>query len=128
MKTSQELVIEALQEVGEVSTNELSTLLESNPHIHVLDVREPQEVEQGVVPKAAWIPRGMLEFQIGSLAEQLGWDPSEPIYIYCRSGNRSALAAKTLKEMGFAQPVSVAGGFTAWKDSGYAIAFQTLHF
>lgn len=128
MKTPQEMVIKALNEVGEVSVNELSTLLANEPHTHVLDVREPQEVEQGVIPNATWIPRGMLEFQIGNLVEQLGWDPAEPIYIYCRSGNRSALAAQTLKEMGFAQPISVAGGFTAWKDTGYPIAFRTLHF
>jgi len=128
MKTPQEMVIEALQEVGEVSVNELSTLLAADPHIHVLDVREPQEVEQGVIPKSTWIPRGMLEFQIWNLVDQLGWAPSDPIYLYCRSGNRSALAAKTLKDMGFAQPISIAGGFTAWKDSGYPIAFRTLHF
>ncbi len=128
MKTPQEMVIEALQEVGEVSVNELSTLLAADPHIHVLDVREPQEVEQGVIPKSTWIPRGMLEFQIWNLVDQLGWDPADPIYLYCRSGNRSALAAKTLKDMGFTQPNSVAGGFTAWKDSGYPIAFRTLHF
>ena len=128
MKTPQEMVIDALQDVGEISVNELSGLLDSHSPLHVLDVREPQEVEQGVIPKSAWIPRGMLEFQINNLVEQLGWNPNEPIYVYCRSGNRSALAAKTLKEMGFSQPVSIAGGFTAWKDSGYPIAFRTLHF
>lgn len=124
MISSQQLVLNALQKVEEISVIKLAKL----GKINLLDIREANEVCDGVIPGSIWIPRGLLEFQILSLSEQFSWSHENEIYICCRSGNRSALAAVALQEMGFLKPISVAGGFTAWRDSGYKITTDILHF
>jgi molybdopterin/thiamine biosynthesis adenylyltransferase/rhodanese-related sulfurtransferase len=88
-----------------------------------LDVREPDEYEQGTVPGAIHIPRGHLEFQVeGRLV-----DKSAPVVVYCAGGVRSAFAAKTLGDLGYTDVVSVDGGFNRWKDEGRPwITPQTL--
>ena len=80
----------------------------------LLDVREPDEFEQGAVPGSMHIPRGHLESQSEG---RLG-DRARPIVVICASGVRSAFAAKTLGELGYADVVSVEGGFNRWKDEG----------
>jgi len=127
MISSQQLVLNALTKVDEISVNELAQLSKVGK-INLLDIREANEVSDGVIPGSIWISRGLLEFQILSLVEQLNWDPSSEVYICCRSGNRSALAAVSLLEMGFEKPISVAGGFNAWKDSGFDVTTDVLHF
>ncbi|MFC3120758.1 rhodanese-like domain-containing protein [Agaribacter flavus] len=93
----------------------------------VIDIREESEVLLGIIPGAMHIPRGVLEMEITSHAKvKDSQDPltelaSIPIYLYCRSGARSALAAKSLSEMGLENVWSVAGGFNAWQDQGKAI-------
>jgi len=123
----QQLVSDALKIIEEISVNELSQL-RSKQKIHLLDIREADEVAKGVIPSSIWIPRGLLEFQILLLIEQVNWNPDDEIYICCRSGNRSALAGVALLDMGFKKPVSVAGGFNAWRDSGYDFTQEVLHF
>lgn len=125
--SSQQLVLNALTKVNEVSVNELAQLTKTEC-VQLLDIREANEVCDGVIPGSIWISRGLLEFQILSLIEQLNWDSKSEVYICCRSGNRSALAAVSLLEMGFKKPVSVAGGFSAWKDSGFDVTMDVLHF
>jgi len=127
MKSSQQLVLEALKTVPEISTTELLNL-QNSQRLQLLDVREANEVVDGVIPGSIWVSRGLLEFQILSLVEQLNWDPTKEIYICCRSGNRSALAGLSLLDMGFKKTVSVAGGFNAWKESGYPVTTDVLHF
>ncbi|MGH9074980.1 MAG: ThiF family adenylyltransferase, partial [Acidimicrobiales bacterium] len=79
-----------------------------------LDVREPDEYEQGAVDGAVHVPRGNLEFQVeGRLP-----DKSAPVVVYCAGGARSALAAKTLGDIGYTDVVSMIGGFNKWKDEG----------
>ena len=79
-----------------------------------LDVREPDEYEQGAIPGATHIPRGHLESQVeGRLT-----DKATPVVVYCAGGTRSAFAAKTLQDLGYADVVSMAGGFNRWKDEG----------
>jgi molybdopterin/thiamine biosynthesis adenylyltransferase/rhodanese-related sulfurtransferase len=80
----------------------------------VIDVREQDEVDQGIVPGAMHIPRGYLEMRIEGLVPKKG----RPLLVYCAGGARSALAAKTLEELGYGDVQSVAGGFAAWKDAG----------
>lgn len=93
----------------------------------VIDIREESEVLLGMVPSAMHIPRGVLEMEITShnkvkhSENPLAELASGPIYLYCRSGARSALAAKSLSEMGLQNVWSVAGGFNAWQDQGKAI-------
>jgi len=80
-----------------------------------VDVRESDEVARGHVPGATHIPRGYLESRIdGALP-----DHSQRVVLYCASGQRSALAAKTLQELGYEHVESMTGGFTLWKDRGF---------
>jgi molybdopterin/thiamine biosynthesis adenylyltransferase/rhodanese-related sulfurtransferase len=80
----------------------------------LLDVREADEYEQGALPGALHVPRGFLEFQVeGRLP-----DKAAPVVVYCAVGARSVLAAKTMAELGYRDVVSLAGGFTRWKDEG----------
>ena len=81
----------------------------------VLDVREQDEVEQGMIPGAIHIPRGYLELRI----EQFAPDKEIPVVIYCASGIRSALATETLQQMGYADVANLKGGFGAWKEAGF---------
>jgi molybdopterin/thiamine biosynthesis adenylyltransferase/rhodanese-related sulfurtransferase len=80
----------------------------------LLDVREPDEYEQGAVPGSVHIPRGHLESQI----ENRVAEHERPIVIMCAGGTRSAFAAKTLGELGYSDVVSMEGGFNRWKDEG----------
>jgi adenylyltransferase/sulfurtransferase len=84
-----------------------------------IDVREPDEVAQGVIPGATAIPRGFLESRI----EDTVTDRDQPLVVYCAGGARSAFAAKSLHQMGYTNVVSMAGGFTAWKAAG--LPFET---
>jgi molybdopterin/thiamine biosynthesis adenylyltransferase/rhodanese-related sulfurtransferase len=80
----------------------------------VLDVREPDEYEQGALPGAVHIPRGTLETSVEGKIP----DKSSHVVIYCAGGTRSAFAAKTLQELGYSDVASVVGGFNRWKDEG----------
>ncbi len=82
----------------------------------VLDVREPDEFEQGALPAVVHIPRGHLEAQV----ETRIIDKATPVVVYCAGGIRSAFAAKTMQELGYTTVVSMAGGFGKWKDEGRA--------
>ena len=80
----------------------------------VLDVREPDEYDQGALPNAIHIPRGHLESQVeGRLL-----DKNAQVVVYCAAGVRSAFAAKTMQELGYTDVSSLAGGFGRWKDEG----------
>jgi len=101
----------AKAEIREVDPSEVAAHLE---HYRLLDVREPDEYDQGAVPGAVHVPRGNLEFSVeGRLP-----DKGAPIAVYCAGGTRSAFAAKTLQDLGYTDVVSVAGGFNKWKDEG----------
>ena len=84
------------------------------PGAVVLDVREPDEYEQGAIPGAVHIPRGTLE----SSVENRIPDKGAKVLVHCASGVRSAFAAKTLADLGYSDVASVAGGFNKWKDEG----------
>ena len=99
--------------VREVTTEEAEPLRVA-PGAVVLDVREADEYEQGALPGALHIPRGTLETSI----EMQVPDHATPLVVYCAGGTRSAFAAKTLGELGYADVVSVIGGFNRWKDEG----------
>jgi rhodanese-related sulfurtransferase len=90
----------------------------------VVDLRERDEREvHGAIPGSIHIPRGMLEFcadpTLPIYAEEL--DPGRRILLYCAAGNRSALAALTLKTMGFPRVAHLDGGFASWSQVGHAI-------
>lgn len=119
-KGFKELVAEAKSEVKIYTPADVVDRVGDDDAVFV-DVREMAElVKNGQVPGAIHAPRGMLEFHIDPespyFMEQFG-DDKEFIF-YCAVGGRSALAAKTAKEMGLTEVASVDGGFNAWKESG----------
>ena len=86
----------------------------------VLDVREDHEFSEGHLPGAISLPRSRLEMECAD-CEPLT-NNNKPVLVYCKSGRRSLLAAKTLQELGVDGPVSMAGGVTAWEASGKELA------
>jgi len=109
--TPRDLLNSAKAEITEVENSVVAADLSS---YQILDVREPDEYEQGAVPGAVHLPRGQLEFSIeGRLP-----DKTTPVAIYCAGGVRSAFAAKTLQDLGYSEVVSIVGGFNKWKDDG----------
>jgi sulfur-carrier protein adenylyltransferase/sulfurtransferase len=99
--------------IREVNVDEARSLIDAH-HAAVVDVREADEVEQGIVPGAIPIPRGYLELRV----EDAVPDKSAPVVLYCAGGTRSVFAARTLADLGYTNAVSLAGGFNAWKDTG----------
>src|ERR1700728_1592589 len=111
MPTPRDLLSEAKAAIREVSTDDAEQYLGK---VTFLDVREPEEYEQGTLPDAVHLPRGNLEIQVeGKLT-----DKAAPVIVYCAGGVRSAFAAKTLGDLGYGDVLSMAGGFNRWKDEG----------
>ena len=113
MATFRDLLTAAKSQIREVDPAEAAAHI-ARPGTLVLDVREPDEHDQGALPGALHIPRGHLEAQIE------GKVPAKdtPIVVYCAGGVRSAFAAKTLGELGYTDVESLIGGFGRWKDEG----------
>ncbi|MBI2677562.1 MAG: sulfurtransferase [Candidatus Koribacter versatilis] len=108
------LVDDAKKEIKEIDAEELKRMQKSGEPFVLLDVREPDEHARGVIPGAVPIPRGMLEVNI----DQTTTDKNAKIVCYCGGGSRSALAAQSLKRMGFKNPMSLIGGWRGWKEDG----------
>ena len=114
MASFRDLLKATRTEIREVDTATGERLLGDGSLL--LDVREPDEYEQGAIVGSVHIPRGQLESQIeGRVA-----DRDRPIVVMCAGGVRSAFAAKTLGELGYTDVVSMDGGFNKWKDEGRA--------
>ena len=111
MATPRDLLNDAKSQIVEA---EPASVLDQLGVATFLDVREPDEYEQGALPGAIHIPRGHLEFQVEGRIP----DKEAPIYVYCAGGVRSAFAAKTLGDLGYRSVVSIIGGFNKWKDDG----------
>ncbi len=114
MASFRELLKDTKSQIREVDPAGAAEALTARPETVVLDVREPDEYDQGAIPGAIHIARGNLESNI----ENRVGDRSTPIIVHCASGVRSAFAAKTLQELGYTDVVSMAGGFNKWKDEG----------
>ena len=112
MANFRELLAAAKSEIAEVDPAGAADRIDAGAA--VLDVREPDEFDQGAIPGAIHIPRGHLEAQVeGRLS-----DKARPVVVHCASGVRSAFAARTLGELGYTDVVSMEGGFNRWKDEG----------
>lgn len=118
MKTAHDLVAEAKAHIREIDPNAAEQAIRDADLL--LDVREPEEFHAGHIPGALNIPRGVLEFKIGSEPQLAERDLD--IVLYCKTGGRAALAARALKEMGYLQVHSIAGGFEAWEAAGKPVA------
>src|SRR3954466_15814545 len=113
MASYREILQQTKQQIREVDTATADEL-RAEPGAVVLDVREPDEYEQGAIPDSLHIPRGQLESNVESRVT----DRSTPLIVFCAGGNRSAFAAQSLAQLGYTDVVSVAGGFNKWKDEG----------
>ena len=100
-------------QIRELSPEKAYDLLQKAPETLVVDLREDHEIENMTLPKAQTITKGFLELKICDLAPQ----PNQKILLYCAGGNRSALAAKSLQDMGYQNVFSLDGGFRAWKEA-----------
>lgn len=122
MSTYEHYLRQVLRSVAEVSVSELLAARASATPLLLLDVREPDEHEQGVIPGARLVPRGLLEGRI----EQLAKDPEARIVVYCHSGKRSAFAAHSLSLMGYGNVSSLSGGIVAWRAAGGSVTKPEL--
>jgi len=102
--------------IAEIDTGSLDALLHDGKRPALIDVREPDEHAQGMIPGTVHIPRGFLEQRI----ERTVSDRTAPVVLYCAGGTRSAFAARSLAELGYTNVRSLAGGFTGWKRAGLA--------
>jgi rhodanese-related sulfurtransferase len=118
-RSAKDLVAEANREIETIAAAD-AVKLAGDPNVLFVDVREPAEREKGGIEGSVHAPRGLLEFYA---------DPASPLHIpelasgrrlvlYCASGGRSALGAKTLKDMGYENVANLLGGFPAWKEAG----------
>lgn len=121
-----DLVTEALERVVEISPEEAHRRLAAPDREgwHFVDVREPDEFEAGHIPGARLSPRGFLEVKadLEHPKRDPWWaDRQRKLVVYCGGGHRSALAARSLLEMGFERVVSMAEGWRGWSTRGYPI-------
>src|SRR6266403_780263 len=114
MSDFKEILTQAKKEIKEVSDQEVHDKLNPENGFTLLDVREGDEWEQGHLDKAVFLPRGFLEVK----ADKMLTDKNQQIVVYCAGGVRSALAAKTLQDLGYTNVCSMRGGFTEWKNNG----------
>ncbi len=112
MATFRDLLRAAKADITEVDVDEGARLIDDG-HL-LLDVREPDEYEQGAIPGSMHIPRGTLETSV----EQRIPDRAQPVVVMCAGGTRSAFAVQTLQQLGYTSAVSMDGGFNGWKDAG----------
>ena len=123
-KTAKAMVEEAMTQVTTYTVDQ-ARALHGHPGVQFVDIRDVRELEhEGVIPGAIHAPRGMLEFWV---------DPESPYHkpvfgqdkrfvLFCAAGWRSALATKTLQDMGVDKVAHIDGGFTAWQEAGAPVA------
>ena len=125
VKSAQTLVQEALKEIRTINTDKAYELLKDNK-CNLIDIRDIRELEkEGRVENSHHIPRGMLEFWLdpqSAYFQEGKLDPNKEMVLFCAGGLRSALATKSLKDMGFEKISHIDGGFGAIKKSKFKIS------
>ena len=124
IKSSSQLVAEALEEIKTINTDEAFQIAESN-NCNLIDIRDVRELEkEGRVENSHHIPRGMLEFWLdpnSGYFKDGKLDLNKEIVLFCAGGLRSALAAKSLQDMGFEKVSHIDGGFGSIRNSKFKI-------
>ena len=125
-KTLADFVRSALSEIDEIAPEDAHKLLDSvdREGFHFVDVREADEYALGHIPSARNYPRGFLEVRADKHHHKRdSWleDRHRKLILYCGGGNRSALAAQTLQQMGFKHVYSLREGWSGWDDRGYQV-------
>jgi rhodanese-related sulfurtransferase len=119
-QTAADLVARANASVERLSPEEVAVELTAGG-VLLVDVREPAELtEQGRIPGSVWVPRGLLEFRADPThpRHHVGFEPTRRVIVHCADGERSALAAATLRGMGYGRVAHLDGGLAAWKRKG----------
>lgn len=122
--TPQQLVAEAKTQITEVDITAAAQHIKAGSLI--IDVREPGEFEAAHLPGAHNIPRGVIEFKTGDHPALTNRDAQ--ILLYCKSGGRSVLAAFNLQRLGYANVISLTGGFDAWESHHQSVARDNTDF
>ena len=110
-KTGQDLIDDAKRQIEEVTPEQVREMQARDERVVYLDVREPNEWNLGRLPHAIQLPRGNLGTKVEGMI-----DRAQKVVIYCARGNRSALAALTMKQMGYESVASMSRGFQGWAD------------
>jgi rhodanese-related sulfurtransferase len=122
-KSATDLVKEAKQQVENLTPEQVQEEL-SKGNATLIDIRESEELQQhGKIPQSMHAPRGMLEFYADPALpyHKPEFDKAKRIILHCASGGRSALAACTLKQMGYENVAHMEGGFKSWKEAGMPV-------
>ena len=115
-RSGHDLIAEAKRRIKEMTPPEAMTLRASGAPVVFLDVRDLPEVQVAKIPGAVHVSRGNLETKIEAAVPR-----DATVVIYCASGNRSALAAVTMEEMGYRDVCSMSGGIKEWAARGYPV-------
>jgi sulfur-carrier protein adenylyltransferase/sulfurtransferase len=115
MANFRDLLSKARSEIRESTPEEVAERLAGGTRLQLLDVREQEEVEQGIIPRARHLSRAHFE----SRAEDVVPGKDDEVVVYCATGVRSVFAAKTLEELGYSKVSSMKGGFVRWRELGY---------
>ncbi|WP_155298187.1 rhodanese-like domain-containing protein [Deinococcus kurensis] len=122
-KTAAQLVQEARQRVENLTVDQVAREVQAGDAL-LVDIRESGEAQQdGVIPGAVAAPRGMLEFWAdpSSPYHRSEFSPERHVILHCASGGRSALAADTLRQMGYGRVAHLDGGIRAWAQAGQPV-------
>ena len=112
-KSAADLIKDAKARIKEVTPRDVMSMVERGDDVALVDVREDREWNLGHLPRAVHMSRGTLEGKIETAIPR-----ERKVVLYCASGNRSALAADMLQQMGYADVASMSGGFKGWVDAG----------
>ena len=118
MKTAHDLVVHAKALTRELPVDQAAVVMQEADV--VIDVREADEYAAGHIPGALHASRGMLEFKLSASPELSRRDLK--VVLYCKTSGRAALAAASMKDMGYLNVTSIAGGFDAWVAAGQPVA------
>ncbi|MEO8497589.1 MAG: rhodanese-like domain-containing protein [Planctomycetota bacterium] len=112
------IVNDARSRIRECSVHDVKRWLDGNEPFHLIDVREDSEWSHGHLPASEHLGKGIIERDV----ETRFPDKSAKLVLYCGGGYRSALAADNLQKMGYANVISMDGGFSGWKNAGLGLA------
>lgn len=116
-QTPGQMVQEAKAHIQEVSIADVKKMIDAKENVILLDVRDKQEFDEGRIPGAINISRGMLEFKVAMIIP----DKNARIILYCGLDLRGPLATKTMNDLGYKNAINMAGGLKAWKEAGYPL-------
>ncbi len=122
MKSAHDLVLAAKTRITEVDLSQAEAAIRDADLL--IDVREADEYSAAHIPGAIIIPRGLLEFKLSNDAQLA--ERTLKLVLYCKNSGRSALAADALREMGYRNVLSLAGGIEAWQAAGRELLTPTL--